>query len=193
MTMRIKMVFSALHLLNIAAFLTIDAPAIAQTVGESKILIITRIIDAPVEEVWKAWSESEYIKQWWGPHGFTAPVTEIDFREGSKSLLAMSNPDFGTFYNTWTYTKIEPMKRIEFIHRFSDENGNSLTPAEAGLPMPNGIPDEVPHVITFKSLGDNKTELTVEEYGYTTDQAVELSKMGMEQCLEKMAEIFIRL
>ena len=159
--------------------------------GESRRLVITRVFEAPVEEVWKAWSESEYIKQWWGPHGFTAPVTEIDFREGGTSLLAMSNPEFGTYYNTWTYTKIEPMKRIEFIHRFSDKNGTTLTPTEAGLPMPDGIPDEVPHVITFTSLSDNRTELTVKEFGYTTNQAVELSKMGMEQCLEKMAEIFV--
>jgi pimeloyl-ACP methyl ester carboxylesterase/uncharacterized protein YndB with AHSA1/START domain len=166
----------------------LDAPS----PGEARDLVITRTFDAPVEEVWKAWSESEYIKQWWGPHGFTAPVAGIDFREGGTSLLAMSNPDFGTFYNTWTYTKIEPMKRIEFIHRFSDENGTTLTPSEAGLPMPDGIPDEVPHVVTFRPLDGNRTELTVKEFGYTTSHAAELSKMGMEQCLEKMADIYAR-
>jgi pimeloyl-ACP methyl ester carboxylesterase/uncharacterized protein YndB with AHSA1/START domain len=166
----------------------LDAPL----TGEARNFVITRTIDAPIETVWKAWSESEYVKQWWGPHGFTAPVADVDFRVGGTTLLAMSNPDFGTFYNTWTYTKIEPMKRIEFIHRFSDENGNTLTPSEAGLPIPDGIPDEVPHVITFRSLDDGKTELTVEEYGYTIDQAMELSKMGMEQVLDKMEEIFSR-
>jgi len=160
--------------------------------GEARNLVINRTFNAPLEEVWKAWSESEYIKQWWGPHGFTAPVADINFREGNKSLVAMNHPDMGTFYNTWMYTKIEPMEQIEFISRFADENGRTLSPTEAGLPVPDGIPDEVRHVITFKSLGDNRTELTIEEYGYTTNQAMELSKMGMEQCLEKMAEIFVR-
>jgi hypothetical protein len=42
--------------------------------------------------------------------------------------------------------------------------------------------------LAFKSLGDKKTEMTVSEYGYTTDQAVETSKAGLEQCLDKMAE-----
>ena len=46
---------------------------------------------------------------------------------------------------------------------------------------------DVPHVITFKVLGDNKTEMTVTESGYTTDQVVETSKAGLEQCLDKMA------
>ncbi len=47
-------------------------------------------------------------------------------------------------------------------------------------PMP--IPD------LFKDLGDGKTELTVTEYGYATDEAANLSKAGLEQCLDKMAE-----
>jgi len=54
--------------------------------------------------------------------------------------------------------------------------------------LPPGIPQDVPHVITFKALGDKKTEMTVMEFGYTTDQAVETSKAGLEQCLDKMAE-----
>ena len=53
--------------------------------------------------------------------------------------------------------------------------------------LPTGIPKTVPSVITFKALGDNKTEMTVVESGYTSDQAVETSKAGMEQCLDKMA------
>ncbi len=177
------------------------SPVVASTVlpflearlpGEARNLLITRVFDAPVEQVWKAWSESEYVKQWWGPHGFTAPVAEMDFREGGTSLIAMSAPDFGTFYNTWAYTKIEKQQRIEFIHRFADEHGNALSPDEAGLPLPEGIPFEVPHVITFRSMGGGKTELTIAEYGYTTERAVALSRMGMEQCLDKMAEIFAR-
>jgi hypothetical protein len=56
--------------------------------------------------------------------------------------------------------------------------------------MPPGIPKNVPHVITFKDLGNNKTEVTVTEYGYTSADVVELSKSGMSECLDKMEAIF---
>jgi uncharacterized protein YndB with AHSA1/START domain len=155
----------------------------------TKNLSVTRTFAAPVERVWKQWSESENVMRWWGPTGFTSPLAKMDFREGGVSLVCMRAPkEFGGFdmYNTWSYKKIVPHERIEFVLNFSDKDGNKLDPAKMGLPP--GIPQDVPHVITFKSLGENKTEMTVNEYGYTTDTAVQTSKAGLEQCLDKMAE-----
>ena len=56
--------------------------------------------------------------------------------------------------------------------------------------MPPGDPCYGPHVITFKSVGDARTEIVVTEHGYTTEQARDLSRAGMEQCLDKMAAMF---
>lgn len=154
----------------------------------AKDMIITRAFDAPTEDLWKAWSEAAYLKQWWGPHGFTAPVAEMDFREGGTSLVCMSSPEHGDFYNTWTYTKIIPKKRIEYVVRFSDKDSNRLTPVEAGV-HPE-LHDEVPHTIIFKDLGNGTTEVTVTESGYTSEEVLAISKAGMEQCLDKMAAIF---
>lgn len=154
----------------------------------AKTMTMTRTFDAPVAEVWKHWSDSEKVMKWWGPTGFTSPLAKMDFREGGVSLVCMRAPkEFGgvDMYNTWTYKKIVPHERIEFTLHFTDKDGNKLDPSKMGLPP--GIPMEVPHVITFKALSDNKTEMTVIESGYTTDQAVETSKAGLEQCLDKMA------
>jgi uncharacterized protein YndB with AHSA1/START domain len=93
-------------------------------------------------------------------------------------------------FNTWTYTKIVPMQRIEFILHFSDKDGNKLDPDKIGLPA--GIPKEVPHLILFKSLGTNKTEITVTEFGYASEEAANMSKSGLEQCLDKMATSFVK-
>lgn len=167
-------------------------PELAETIlpflESTQDLTVTRIFNAPVEEVWKAWSESEYVKQWWGPTGFTCPVAEMDFREGGKSLVCMSSPQYGEFYNTWTYKKIIPNESIEFILNFTDKDGNKMNPQEMGHPA--GIPEDVPHLITFKEISNGKTELTVTEFGYTSDQVVDMSKTGLEQCLDKMAAIF---
>lgn len=151
-------------------------------------LVFTRQFDASVNQIWKTWSESEYVKQWWGPNGFTAPVADMDFRVGGTSFVCMHSPDWGTLCNTWTYTKIVPMERIEFTLRWADEEGNIVSPAEAGV-QPD-LPDKVPHEITIKDLGNGQTELTVSEFGYATDEMVQMSKAGLEQTLDKMAAIF---
>lgn len=151
-------------------------------------LFVTCVFDAPVERVWQAWSEPEMVKKWWGPTGFTVPVIEMDFREGDTSLVSMQAPEeIGGFvlYNTWEYTKIVPNERLEFILRFTDRDRRVLNPQDIGIP--DGVPREVPHVITFKDVG-GKTEMSYAEYGYTTNEALETSKVGLEQVLDKLAE-----
>ncbi len=154
-------------------------------------LVVTRVFDAPPDQVWKAWSDPQHVMRWWGPTGFTSPSCRMDFRVGGKSLVCMRAPaEFGgqDMYNTWTYGKIEPTRRIEFVLRFSDKDGNTLDPGAMGLPP--GIPGEVPHVITFKGVGGSRTEMTITEHGYTSDEARDLSRAGLEQCLDKMAASF---
>lgn len=169
-------------------------------------LTVTRVFEAPVEQLWKAWSDPEYVMQWWGPTGFTCPLAEMEFREGGISLVCMRAPEEfggGDLYNTWTYRKIVPMQSIEFVNNFADKDGRKLDPSAIGLPP--GVPSDVRHVIIFKAMGDpstglplrglrraSKTELTVTEYGYTSEQARDLSKQGLEQCLDKMAGMFAR-
>lgn len=63
--------------------------------------------------------------------------------------------------------------------------GNKLAPASIGLPAE--IPQDVRNLVTFKVLGEHRTELTVTEYGYVSDQILELSKAGLEQVLDKLA------
>jgi uncharacterized protein YndB with AHSA1/START domain len=152
---------------------------------------VTRIFDAPVEQVWKAWSDAEQVMRWWGPTGFTSPTCRMDFREGGTTVVHMRMPqEWGgqDLYNTWTYQEIMPMERIEFIQNFCDVDGNKIKPSDVGIQ--EDIPDDVRNVVTFKALGSNQTEMTVTEYGYPTAQVAELSKSGLDQCLDKMAESF---
>ena len=157
----------------------------------TKDIIVTRTFDATVEEVWRAWSDPEHVMQWWGPTGFTSPSAQMDFREGGTSLVCMRAPkEFGgqDLYNTWTYQRIVPMQLIEFILNFADKDGRKVEPVEVGLPP--DVPREVRHLVTFKPIGEDKTEMTVTEYGYISEQQFELSKAGLEQCLDKMAASF---
>lgn len=158
-------------------------------------IVVTRIFDAPVELVWKAWTDPEHVMKWWGPDHFTSPSAKIDLRVGGTSLVCMRAPqDFGgmDMYSTWVYQEILPMERIEFIQNLSDENGNVLDPAKLGLPPE--FPKDTRTVINFKDLGNGKTEMTVIEYNMPTADT-EMGKnaeLGLNQSLDKMAASFLK-
>jgi uncharacterized protein YndB with AHSA1/START domain len=152
-------------------------------------ILIERVYDAPLSAVWAAWNEPDQVAQWWGPRGFTCPVADMNVRVGGTSLVAMqAPPEFGgrTYYNTWTYSTVIPPHRLDFVSRFSDEHGNPVHPSDQGLPP--GIPAEVPHVLIFEPTDEGGTRLTIIEYGYGSQDAINLSRQGLEQCLDKLAE-----
>src|SRR5688500_9181055 len=119
-----------------------------RTATETLNLAVTRVFDAPIERVWSAWSEAEHVMERWGPEGFTSPTCRMDFREGGTTIVHMHSPQFGDMYNTWTYQHIEPQRRIEFVQHFADSAGTRLDPSTLGLP--EGVPSEVRHVVTFE-------------------------------------------
>lgn len=159
--------------------------------AEKQDLVFVRVFDVPVEELWKSWSESDYVMQWWGPNGFSSPLAKMDFREGGSSLICMRAPqEFGgqDTYNTWNYTRIVPKQAIEYTLSFCDPQGKKVDPTALGLP--EEMPQDVRHRIAFKPLSDGKTELTVTEFDWPMVPMREMSKMGMEQCLDKIAAIY---
>ena len=165
-----------------------------KTESTKRDLVVVRVFDTPLREAWEAWTDPGLVMRWWGPTGFTCPVAKMDFREGGTSLVCMRAPkEFmggQDMYNTWTYEKIVPMKRFVYVLRFSDKNGKTMDPAKHGLPP--DMPKEVRNEVAFKELGKKKTEVTVTEYGWTPGQMMEMSKMGLEQCLDNMSAIFSR-
>lgn len=153
-------------------------------------LVVTRVFAAPIELVWKAWTEPEYVMRWWGPDYFTSPSAEIDFREGGTSLVCMRAPkEFGgqDMYSTWVYQQIVPMERIEFIQNLADKDGNQIDPATLGLPPE--FPRDMRTVVTFKDLGNGKTEMTVTEYNMPAadTEMGRNAEIGLNQSLDKMA------
>ena len=75
-------------------------------------VVITRIFDAPRERVWKAWTDPEQLKHWWGPKGFTTPVFRADLRVGGALLYCMRSPEGKDYWGTGVYREIVPVTRI---------------------------------------------------------------------------------
>jgi uncharacterized protein YndB with AHSA1/START domain len=74
-------------------------PSKTTTSTEGRDLILTRIIDAPAEKVFRAWTEPELLKQWFAPLPWTTPTVETDVRVGGSSLFVMRGPDGTEFPN----------------------------------------------------------------------------------------------
>ena len=88
---------------------------------------VTREFDAPVEKVWKAWTESELLDQWWAPKPWKANTLSMDFRNGGTWLYYMEGPDGSRHYCRADYKAIIANKSYEGLDAFCDEKGNINT------------------------------------------------------------------
>jgi len=79
-------------------------------------LIISRMLNAPVELVWEAWTKPEHIAKWWGPNGFTNTIDTMDVRPGGEFNLVMHGPDGTDYKNKSIFKEIIPYKKIVFEH-----------------------------------------------------------------------------
>ena len=86
-------------------------------------LVITRKFNAPKEMIFKSFSEAERLEKWWGPKGSKLKVSKLDFRSGGMFLYSMDY-EGQVMWGRFVYGQILRPYSIEFVHSFSDENGN---------------------------------------------------------------------
>jgi uncharacterized protein YndB with AHSA1/START domain len=89
-------------------------------------IVISRVIDAPRELVFEAFTGVQHLSQWWGPEGFTTTTRSFEFREGGTWDFVMHAPD-GTDYQEWiTWTGIVAPERITLLHGESRDDPNTF-------------------------------------------------------------------
>ena len=59
----------------------------------NKKIIVTREFDAPIEDVWKAWTERNILDEWWAPKPWKARTKSMEFKPGGRWLYAMVGPN----------------------------------------------------------------------------------------------------
>lgn len=151
-------------------------------------IVVKRIIDAPVELVWRAWTDPEYVMRWWGPAHYTSPSATVDLREGGTFTFCMEAPPEqggARHYSTGVYKQIVEQKRLEFTQFLSDEKGNKIDPTSVG--MPADFPHEIHTEITFHAIRPDMTELTIIERDWTMGQMAVYSLAGLHQSIDKLA------
>lgn len=129
-------------------------------------LVLTRTIDAPRERVFKVWTSQ--LPHWWGPHGMTTPVCEMELRPGGKFRTVMRAPD-GTEYQTkGIFLEVTENERIVFTDAY-----------DAGWqPSPDIF---FTAIVTFEALSSASTKYTARALHWTVANREKHEKMGFHQ------------
>jgi uncharacterized protein YndB with AHSA1/START domain len=89
----------------------------------NKKITVEREFNAVPEDVWRAWTESKLLDQWWAPHPWRVVTKSMDFREGGSWLYSMVGPNNERHWSKADYIKINKPKDFEMAQYFADENG----------------------------------------------------------------------
>ncbi len=90
-------------------------------------MLVERDFEASLEQVWRAWTDSEILAEWWAPLPFKAITKTMNFSEGGYWHYYMLGPDGSKFWCMLRYLKIEPLKWYTAVDEFADEDGNKNT------------------------------------------------------------------
>ncbi|MBC9914589.1 SRPBCC family protein [Chitinophaga varians] len=145
---------------------------------------ISRIINAPQELVFDAWTQEEHLQHWYAPKGCVVQFAQVDIRPGGGFLSCIRNPD-GPYKNCWcktTFLEITRPEKIVCTLQVADANGNPITSREAG--MDPDWPDATILTVTFTPEG-NKTLFTLHQ---TVNMAL-AKKTGAYPSWEQMLDI----
>ena len=142
-------------------------------------LMLTRIIDAPAEKVFRAWTEPELIKQWFAPLPYTTPVAETDVRPGGASLFVMRDPQGNDMPGHGVYLEVVENRRLVF----TDAYNKAWEPSEKPF---------MTVILTFEDLG-GKTKYTALVRHWSAADREAHEKMGFHQgwgiCTNQLAAV----
>jgi uncharacterized protein YndB with AHSA1/START domain len=144
-----------------------------------------RTFNAPSNKLWLIRNDPAYIKQWWGPKDFTAPIIRNDPRVGGTYLWSMKSPKGEMSWTTGVYKEVLPNIRIVCTMSFSDAAGRAIPGSRA--PVPGHWPNEILVTTEFTESG-GKTKVTVTEVGIPLIVKI-LSKIAWQQQFDKVESL----
>lgn len=150
----------------------------ASTEPAQQELVITRIFDAPREVMFRVWTDPRHVAQWWGPHGYTNPVCELDARPGGAILIHMQGSDGAVIETKGAFQEVtEPERIVLTLTNFEDAHGRPQL--------------EILNTVTFAEH-EGKTKLTLRAVIVrgTPEVAASLASMeeGWNESLDRLAE-----
>ncbi|GMR23887.1 MAG: SRPBCC domain-containing protein [Acidobacteriota bacterium] len=139
-------------------------------------LKMTRTIDAPVANVFQAWTDATLMKRWLAPHPYEVREAKADARPGGKYRIVVASADDGPHTTTGEYLEVEPDRRLVKTWFYEGPHGN----------------DETPSVLTvdFREVRPGVTELTLTHAKLRDDEARGGASAGWALILDKLEALF---
>lgn len=132
-----------------------------------------RVLAAPPEKVFRAFTDAQAMAQWLPPYGFTATVIELDARPGGRHRMAFTNFTTGNSHAFGgDYLEFEANKRLRYSDRFDDPN----------------LPGEMIVTVDFAAVSVG-TELRIEQAGIPDMIPLEACYLGWQESLDKLARL----
>lgn len=159
-------------------------PALAKSATtENRELSLTRLIDAPREKVYRAWTEPELLKQWFAPRPWTTPHAELNVRTGGGNVIVMRGPDGQEFPNRGIYLEVVKNERLVFTDAYTE----SWEPSQKPF---------MTVILTFEER-EGKTKYTVRVRHWTAVDRDTHEKMGFHagwgKCADQLEALVARI
>ena len=146
-------------------------------------LVLTRLINAPREKVYRAWTDPELMKQWFAPKPYTTPVVEIDVRPGGSAYIVMRGPDGKDLPNRGVYLEVVPNEKLVS----TDAYVKAWEPSEKPF---------MTLILTFEDEG-GKTRYTARVRHWTVADRETHEKMGFHEgwglCTDQLEALVAKL
>lgn len=161
---------------NLTAYLAeISNPILPSTEEvSSRELVLTRLINAPRTRVFQAWTDPAQLAQWWGPHGMTVPVCEMEVKPGGVFRTVMRAPDGTEYPNEGFFVEVAEPERLAFTDKL-EANGK---PSREAFMLATA---------TFEEQ-DGKTKLTARALHYSDADREKHERMGFHKGWGEMLE-----
>jgi uncharacterized protein YndB with AHSA1/START domain len=141
-------------------------------------LVMTRLLDAPREMVFAAWTDPKQAMQWWGPEGLAVVALEMEVRPGGKWRKCMRAPDGTDYWRSGVYREVVAPERLVFTYVSDD---------------PLGVPGhETLVTVTFEQRGA-KTMMTLRHSGFDAKPARDSHLGGWTSCIERFARYMTQM
>ena len=145
-------------------------------------IVINRVIDLPINKVWRAWTEAEEFKKWWGPKDFTCPSSKMEAKVGGKYLNCMRGPDGKEYWSTGIVKELIPERKLVVTDNFSDEKGNIIPASDYG--MKGNWPKEL-LITVYLEEADGATKMKLRHEGIPPEMREECIQ-GWNESLDKI-------
>lgn len=131
-------------------------------------LNLTRVIRAPRDRVFAAWTDPELLKQWWGPGPVTCPEAEVDLREGGGYRIANREPDGKVVWISGTFERVRAPEELVYTWRMGEAAGSPTLVRVVFRPHPEG------------------TELVLTHERFAVEAARDMHLQGWNGCIDKL-------